>query len=202
MSRKTLRSMSSGRSDFAGGNNQDNGWMGGVFLAVIIIAVLAALCAIPGCSPKNLPPVHESTTEESSVSYKDSTVWRDTTIYVPIPLEKWQVVASVKDTAKAETSVAKAAAYLDSLGFMHLDLQNKPVQLKGVVSIPHRTIMVNATSKKEQIKPLVVQVEKPLSWWQKFRIGAFWWLCAILLALAIWTFRKPLLKLLKLCIPL
>jgi len=43
----------------------------------------------------------------------------------------------------------------------------------------------------------VVKVEKPLSAWQCFRIGAFWWLLLIAAAFALWTFRKPLLSILK-----
>lgn len=41
------------------------------------------------------------------------------------------------------------------------------------------------------------KVEKPLSWWQKARIGAFWWLCGALVLALLWIFRKPLLSLLK-----
>ena len=41
------------------------------------------------------------------------------------------------------------------------------------------------------------KVEKPLSWWQKARIGAFWWLCGALMLALLWIFRKPLLSLLK-----
>lgn len=35
-----------------------------------------------------------------------------------------------------------------------------------------------------------VKVETPLSWWQNFRIKAFWGLLILSLALLIWTFRK------------
>lgn len=41
------------------------------------------------------------------------------------------------------------------------------------------------------------KVEKPLSWWQKARIGAFWWLCGALALALLWIFRKPLLSMLK-----
>ena len=41
------------------------------------------------------------------------------------------------------------------------------------------------------------KVEKPLSLWQKARIGAFWWLCGALVLALLWIFRKPLLSLLK-----
>ena len=48
----------------------------------------------------------------------------------------------------------------------------------------------------ERIKE--VQVEKPLSWWQKLKIRAFWGLAGAVLLLLLWTFRKPLLKLIGL----
>ncbi len=37
-----------------------------------------------------------------------------------------------------------------------------------------------------------VKVEKPLSWSQKVRIGAFPWLLLVAVGLGVWTFRKPL----------
>ena len=40
-----------------------------------------------------------------------------------------------------------------------------------------------------------VKVEQPLTWWQKFRQGAFWWLAGAVLLLLIWTFRKQIVKL-------
>lgn len=43
-----------------------------------------------------------------------------------------------------------------------------------------------------------VQVEKPISGWRKFTSGAFWWLCGAVLLLLAWTFRKSILKLIKL----
>lgn len=43
-----------------------------------------------------------------------------------------------------------------------------------------------------------VKVEKPLSAWKTAKIAAFWWLVAAVLLLLLWTFRKPILKLLHL----
>ena len=37
-----------------------------------------------------------------------------------------------------------------------------------------------------------VQVEKPLSWGKRAKIGAFWWLVLTVAVLGAWTFRKPL----------
>ena len=48
----------------------------------------------------------------------------------------------------------------------------------------------------ERIKE--VKVEKPLSAWKTAKIEAFWWLVTTVLLLLLWTFRKPILKLLHL----
>ncbi len=47
-----------------------------------------------------------------------------------------------------------------------------------------------------------VKVEKPLTFGQKAKIGAFWWLLGAVVALLVWTFRKPLWKLIKGWLPL
>ena len=47
----------------------------------------------------------------------------------------------------------------------------------------------------ERIKE--VQVIKPLSRWERLKMRGFWWLFAALVGLLIWTFRKPLLKLIR-----
>lgn len=41
-----------------------------------------------------------------------------------------------------------------------------------------------------------VKVEKPLSWWQRSKIGAFPWLLGAVVLLVLWTCRKWLVKLL------
>lgn len=47
----------------------------------------------------------------------------------------------------------------------------------------------------ERIKE--VKVEKPLSWGQRLKLRAFWGLLALVAGLGLWTFRKPLLKLIR-----
>ena len=42
-----------------------------------------------------------------------------------------------------------------------------------------------------------VQVEKPLSWGKRAKIGAFWWLVSALILCAGWIFRKPIVAILK-----
>lgn len=40
-----------------------------------------------------------------------------------------------------------------------------------------------------------VKVEKPLSWWQKARMNAFWWLLGGIVICLLWIFRKFIFKL-------
>lgn len=42
-----------------------------------------------------------------------------------------------------------------------------------------------------------VEVTQPLTWCQRTKIGAFWWLLAAVLGLLAWTFRKPILAIIK-----
>ena len=57
------------------------------------------------------------------------------------------------------------------------------------------TVMVRDSVAVESIKE--VRVEKPLTWWQKFRMRAFWWLLAGMVGCCVWIWRKPLLALLR-----
>lgn len=61
------------------------------------------------------------------------------------------------------------------------------------------TVAVRDSVAVESIRE--VRVEKPLSWWQKFRIRAFWWLLGGVACAAVWIFRKPLLSILKRWMP-
>ena len=57
------------------------------------------------------------------------------------------------------------------------------------------TVMVRDSVAVESIRE--VQVEKSLTWWQKFRLRAFWWLLGGVAGCCVWIWRKPLLALLN-----
>ena len=54
----------------------------------------------------------------------------------------------------------------------------------------YRTRVDSVAVEREKI----VEVEKPLSGWRKWQIGAFWWLCGAVVLLLLWTFRKFIFK--------
>ena len=54
----------------------------------------------------------------------------------------------------------------------------------------YRTRVDSVAVEREKI----VEVEKPLSGWRKWQIGAFWWLCGAVVLLLLWIFRKFIFK--------
>ena len=154
------------------------GVLGG--LAFLLVLGLAS------CSPRIIKEI----VTETKIEYRDSLVYRDTLIRVPIPLEKDQAIVRLGDTSRLETSVAQSVAYVDSTGFLHHTLENKKGNLSTVVKIPeHYHFTVSVSTTKETITKTEYK-DKPLTWWQNFRIKAFWGLLILSLALLVWTFRK------------
>ena len=157
----------------------------------LIYILSAVLMLSVSCSPK----IVEKVVTETVTQYRDSTVWRDTTVYVPIPLEAEQAIVHVGDTSHRETSVASSDAWIGADGFLHHDLRNKSVRIPFALKVPERFIMSEARSTQEHalIKTKEVKVEKKLSWWQKFRLAVF----PVLLLGLLWAYRKELLSIIK-----
>ncbi len=155
-----------------------------------IWAFFLALC-LSGCSTL----VKERIITETVTEYRDSTAWRDTTIYVPIPLESDQAIVQVGDTSHRETSVAESDAWVGTDGLLHHNLRNKPGRIAAGVKIPERFLYTGVKNTKEEARIITreVKVEKKLNLWQRFRIGAFWWL----LGLVLFAYRKQLFAILK-----
>lgn len=177
--------MSSKRKDFdfVGGGNVDQSWMGGCAITTIIISLLIAIgiCWLTSCSPR----IVEKITVETV--YKDRIVHDTTTVEIPYEVEK---IVTRDTVSHIENKYAKSDAKVTD-GFLYHSLESKP----QIIKVPFEVHVTDTLYKEAQIIEKEVKVEKPLSWWQKFRIGAFWWLVAALGAALLWIFRKPLLKL-------
>ena len=168
--------------------------------------VLSVLCSmlffalLPSCSPK----ITERIVTITQTEVRDSLTWRDTTLYVPIPLESDQVIVHVGDTSRLSTSVAESVAFVGSDGFLHHTLENKHGPLEYQFKWPERilTTTVTNTTETAHIITREINVEKPLSKWKSFEIGAFWWLLGGLILSLAWIFRKPIIAILKSWFPL
>ena len=140
------------------------------------IALLLVLLLPAACSPRVI------TQTETIIEYRDTTI-RDTAYFeVPVEVEK---IVTRDTTSHLENSLAISDAMVTD-GFLHHSLETKPQKVPVPV-----VIHVRDTIKQEsQIVYKEVPVEQPLSWWQKFRMDAFWWLLGGLILALLWIFRK------------
>ena len=149
----------------------------------ILLLILAA-----GCSPRIVEHVR------TEIEYRDSLIVKDSIIYVQLPDEHSSSHIQATDTSRLETSLAESSAWVDSTG-LHHTLQNKRKPIG--VTVPVITHIVVDRARTDNSQVITQQVERPLTFWQRFRMGAFWYLCAAVVILLLWTFRKPLLALVK-----
>ena len=109
----------------------------------------------------------------------------------PKVVEKWHTQYVYRDVHHRDTVITKDSVYIrewvkgDTVfvekykdRFVYLD------RWRDSIIVKHDSLTV------ETVKE--VKVEKPLSWSQRVRIVAFPWLLLVAVALAVWTFRKPL----------
>ena len=156
----------------------------------VAIAALVAL-GLSACCPKHYQP---------QVVYRDSVrvEIRERLVYDTVKVEVPKVVERIvtRDTAShLENDWAMSDASVSD-GFLSHSLETKPHTVYVPVAVPvHDTTYIEKEAQETIIEK---EVEKPLTWWQKARLGAFWWLLGGLVACLAWIFRKPLLKLLSL----
>lgn len=149
-------------------------WAWKAFLLVALLAIVAL--AITACSPR----IVEKIVKE--VEYRDRVV--HDTAEVEIIKEVERVVT--RDTAShLENTYAKSDAAVSG-GFLSHSLESIPQFIK----VPVEVHVTDTLYKESTIVEKEVKVEKPLSWAQRLKMRAFWWLLAGVVALSIWTLRK------------
>lgn len=143
-------------------------------------ALLLTALILTACSPR----IVERIVEKEVVSVR---IIRDTALVeIPHIIEK---NVTLDTMSHLENKYAKSDAMVSD-GMLSHTLESIPQIIKVPVEIPvHDTLKITTVEKGE-----IVQVEKPLSFWQRLKIGAFWWLCGAILLCLLWIFRKTLFK--------
>lgn len=139
------------------------------------LAFLLVLC-LASCSPRVI------TKTETVIEYRDRIVTDTAVVEIPVEVEK---IVTRDTTSHLENTYAKSDAMV-SEGFLHHSLESIPQYIK----VPVEVHVTDTLYKEAEIHTETVEVEKPLSWWQKFRMDAFWWLLGAVVLLLLWTFRK------------
>lgn len=147
----------------------------------LIIFLTAAICSV-SCSTTRFQPVQRDSTV---VRYVDSLRIRDSVVMVSIPMESSSQIFFSPDTSHLETSVAESDAWTDEEGRIHHTLNNKSTEkLPAIVPVRDRARV------RDEIQSIIVtqtvEVEKPLTWWQRFRLKGFWVLLGLASAWIAW----------------
>jgi hypothetical protein len=123
-----------------------------------IIAVLLLLF-VGSCSTVKYVPISDS----ENIHKVDSTIiqYRDTTIFVEVPVEVVKEVVPQLDTLYMETSLAKSTSYLDTTTrTLKGELKNKIEPIEKIVYLPSKEHIVYRDSIITKEVPVEVQIEK------------------------------------------
>lgn len=156
-----------------------------IFLPLVFVVGIAT---IHSCCPKHYPQIVYR--DSVRVEVHERVVHDTVSFEVPVIIEK----NVTRDTAShLENDWAKSDASLVD-GFLEHTLETKG----KTVYIPVTTIVRDTvTIEKEAVETIKeVEVEKPLSWWQRLKLGAFPWLLTGFFALLLFATRKIWLRLL------
>lgn len=150
-------------------------------------AYLLALCAIflSSCAIQR-PPVIQYR-DSVRVEIRDHFVHDTVGFEIPVEVEK---VVTPDTSSHLENSLASSDAVVSG-GLLHHTLRTKPQTLQVPVAVPVRDSIVYRD--REVVKEVTVEVEKGLTFWQRFRIGAFYWI----LAFALVGWRREILSILR-----
>lgn len=155
-----------------------------VNLVLAFIAVALALLALTSCgTAATLTEQRDSLV----VHVRDSVVYRDSIIYVPVPEGGDKAKLPDTDVSFLQTSVAESEAYVKD-GVLHHSLRNRSEAIIPIkVSIPERIHSEERGLTRYLKEVQRIEVEKELSRWQRFLQSVGW---SALIAGALWLAMK------------
>ena len=150
-----------------------------------LILAMAAPVLLAGCATPGKVTIEQ---RDSIVTHvRDSIVYRDSIILVPVPEGSDASRLPDTDTSHLETRVAESTAFVKG-GILHHSLRNKSEAVIPItVKIPER-IHTEEKGLTRYLKTVErVEVEKELSRWQRFLQSVGW---SVLIAGAAWLAWK------------
>lgn len=148
-----------------------------------VLPIMAFMVA--SCGPAKV--VQDYQKDSVVTVIKDTTIYRDSIIYVKIEAEKDSAVLPDTDTSRLSTRFAESEAYVSN-GQLHHSLRNKSDALIPIeTKIPITIHFESKATLRDKRTVEVVEVEKQLSRWQKF-IQALGY--GVLIAVILWIAKK------------
>lgn len=157
-----------------------------------ILQICALSLFLAGCGTQRR--VIEQEKQDTRIETKYERIFVHDTAYIEIPVQTAEI--TVRDsTSHLENDYAFSEARITADGLLFHSLRTK-AQKKAVPvekQIERRDSVVYV-DKQVQVP---IPVEKELTWWQRVKIDYFGWLLCVLLASLAYTFRKPIIKLIR-----
>lgn len=143
------------------------------------------LLFLTACCPKHYPQIVYR--DSIQVEIRERLVHDTVSFEVPVIIDRNVTL----DTAShLENEWAKSDAVISDGYLSHsLETKGRTVYIP-VTTVVHDTVTVETHTQEAVVEKIV---EKPLTWWQRLRLRAFWPLLGAVLALVLWIYRKPLL---------
>ncbi len=165
-----------------------------MYSKINILLIILAISFMCSCGPGRHIPSGSSVRDSVVVHIRDSVVYRDSLIPVPIPQESTSERIPDSDTSRLATSVAESEAWISD-GQLHHTLRNRRDTMLIPILIPEHFHAQATTQRKAEVLHHTVYVEKELNWWQKFRMdmGTIALIAAAIIIL-VWTVKKFVLK--------
>lgn len=145
-------------------------------MVAVFLVIVGLLLIFFSCSPRVVERV------VTQIEYRDRVVHDTARVEVPYEVEK---IVTRDTVSHLENTFAKSDASVSG-GFLSHSLETIP----HYIQVPVEVHVTDTLIKEAEIKEITKEIEKPLSRWQRFRLGAFWGLIVVVAGLFIWTFRK------------
>lgn len=159
-------------------------------LSIIFMAVTVAAC---GTAKRAVTSDIEERNDSLRIEYRERIVLVPDTVFVEIPAQTAERMTG-DSLSHLENDYAESNARINPDGSLFHDLKTKP-QAKPVPirkEIHQRDSIERGYRAITKTSVETVEVEKPLTAWQKFRLDGFWALLAAVAGAVLWKFRKPL----------
>lgn len=152
------------------------------------IAIFTLFLLLMGCAATK--PATVPIQSETIIEYRDTTIYLEKVIEVPVPVERVVEVVPELDTSRLETSIAYSEAFLDteSKKLRHT-LRNKETALKGKIDTCFVVEYVDRYTEKEvavEVPVDVPYVPKVYKWSLGFSIAVI----LLIFGTIIWKLKR------------
>lgn len=168
-----------------------------------ILILFVALFSLASCRSGKViysPPVVLNNADSIRIETVTITKLDTVTVFVEVPAQSAERHTAAGNS-HLETDFAQSDAWINDDGTLSHTLENKPQSLAADVTVPNtcqETNTANVSVKEIPVEvPTIVEVERDFTWWEQFRLKAFWFLIIIILAGVGWNLRKPLISAIK-----